>query len=135
MNYKLLKIWSFLTFTAVVIAIVIRSIWQIVNIPTSGTMLIFIPLIVALLGANALFAYLLSRPAQLRSRWFAIGSTVIIAAGFLAGVTHFVRFIISPQAAPLLSKIIGALVVSSSSSAGFILIYIIWSLRKKRRNG
>ena len=56
MNYSRLKIWFIVAFTFAVIAVVIRSIWQIVVIPTPGTMLIFIPLILALLGMNALFA-------------------------------------------------------------------------------
>jgi len=76
MNYSRLKIWFIVTFTLVVIAVVIRAIWQIVVIPTPGTMLIFIPLILALLGMNALFAYLAVNPQKLRSLPFLIGVTV-----------------------------------------------------------
>jgi hypothetical protein len=94
MNYTRLKIWFIVTFTLAVIAIVIRAIWQIVVIPTPGTMLIFIPLILALLGMDALFAYLTMKPEKLRSRPFAAGVTIALTAGLLAGVTHFVRFII-----------------------------------------
>ncbi len=130
MNYSRLKSWFIVTFTLAVIAIVIRAIWQIVVIPTPGTMLIFIPLILALIGANALFAYLVIKPEKLKSRWFATGMTVVLTAGLLAGVTHFVRFIISPLADPFLCKVIGAFVLSSSVSAYFLLIYIIWSLRR-----
>jgi hypothetical protein len=132
MNNTRLKIWFFVTFSLAVIAIVIRSIWQITSIPTAGTMLIFIPLILALIGADALFAYLVIKPEKLKSGWFATGITVVLTAGLLAGVTHFVRFIISPQADPVLSKIIGAFVLSSSVSAYFMIIYIIWSLRRTR---
>ena len=132
MNNTRLKIWFFVTFSLAVIAIVIRSIWQITSIPTAGTMLIFIPLILALLGADALFAYLLIRPEKLKSGWFATGVTVVLTAGLLAGVTHFVRFIISPKADPVLSKIISAFVLSSSVSAYSIIIYIVWSLRRAR---
>lgn len=132
MNFSRLKIWFIVTFTLAVIAIVIRAIWQIVVIPTAGTMLIFIPLILALLGTDALFAYLVVRPEKLKSRWCAAGVSVALTAGLLAGVTHFVRFIISPQADPALSKVIGALVLSSSVSAYFIIIYIVWSLRRVR---
>jgi hypothetical protein len=135
MNYARLKIWFIVTFSLAVIAIVIRSIWQIVDIPTPGTKLIFIPLILALLGADALFAYLVIRPEKLRSGWFAAGITIVLTAGLLAGVTHFVRFITSHQADPTLSKVIGAFVLSSSVSAYFMVIYIVWSLRRVRRNG
>ncbi|HUT67264.1 MAG TPA: hypothetical protein VMW86_01785 [Dehalococcoidales bacterium] len=135
MNHSRLKVWCIITFTMAVIAIVIRAIWQIVVIPTSGTMLIFIPLIVALIGADALFAYLVVKPEKLKALPFSVGSTAALTAGLLAGVTHFVRFIISTQADHFLCKVIGFLVLLASVSAYFILIYVIWSLRKARDNG
>ena len=49
MKTSYLKIWIILSVILAVTAVIIRSIWQIVVIPTSGTMLIFIPLILALL--------------------------------------------------------------------------------------
>jgi hypothetical protein len=128
-----LRVWCIITFTLAVIAIVIRAIWQIVVIPTSGTMLIFIPLIVALLGVDAFIAYLVVRPEKLKSLPFSIGITVALTAGLLAGVSHFVRFIISTQADPFFSKVIGYLVLLSSVSAYFILIYVTWSLRKAKK--
>ena len=130
MNYSRLKIWFIVTFTFVVIAIVIRAIWQIVVIPTPGTMLIFIPLIVAILGMNALFTYLVVNPQKLKSLLFLIGVTVALAAGLLAGVSHFVRFIISPEAEPILSKVIASFLVLPTISAYFLVLWLIWSLRK-----
>ncbi len=130
MNYARLKIWFIVTFTMVVAAVVIRSIWQIVVIPTSGTMLIFIPLIVGMLGANALFAYLAVNTHKFKSLPFLTGITAVLTAGLIAGVAHFVRFIISPLAEHALCKVIGFLVVLSSVSAYLIILYIIWSFRK-----
>ncbi len=130
MNYSRLKIWFIVTFTFVVIAIVIRAIWQIVVIPTPGTMLIFIPLIVAILGMTALITYLVVNPQKLKSLLFLIGVTVALAAGLLAGVSHFVRFIISPEAEPILSKVIASFLVLPTISAYFLVLWLIWSLRK-----
>ena len=130
MNYSRLKIWFIVSFTFAVIAIVIRAVWQIVVIPTPGTMLIFIPLLLAILGMNALFAYLVVNPQKLRSKPFLIWITVALTAGLLAGVTHFARFILSPEAEPVLSKIIGSSVVLSSISAYLLVLRIIWSFRK-----
>jgi hypothetical protein len=130
MNYSRLKIWFIVTFSFAVIAVVIRSIWQIVVIPTGGTMLIFIPLSLALLGMNALFAYLVINPHKLRTMPFLTGVTVALTAGLLAGVTHFVRFIISPLAEPALCKVIGVFVLLSSIGAYLIVIFFIWSLRR-----
>lgn len=135
MNSPRLKVWFILTFSLAVIAVVIRSIWQIVVIPTPGTMLIFIPLIVALLLIDCLFAYLVVKPEKLKQLPFSIGFTVALTAALLAGVTHFVRFIISPLADPFLCKVIGFLVVLSSVSAYAIVIYLVWSLRRPRANG
>ena len=133
MNYARLKTWFIVTFTLAVVAIVIRAIWQIVVIPTQGTMLIFIPLILALLGMNALFAYLVVNPQKFKSLPFTIGVTIALTAALLAGVTHFVRFIISPEADPALCKVIGSFVLLSSVSAYLMVIWIIWSLRKARK--
>ncbi len=130
MNYSRLKIWFIVTFTFAVVAVVIRAIWQIVVIPTPGTMLIFIPLILALLGVDALFAYLVVNPQKFKSLPFSIGITVALTAGLLAGVSHFVRFITSPEAEPVLSKIIGSFVIISCLSGYLLVIWIIWSLRK-----
>jgi hypothetical protein len=132
MNYARLKTWFIVTFTLAVIAVVIRAIWQIVVIPTPGTMLIFIPLALALLGMNALFAYLVVNPQKFKTLPFIIGVTVALTAALLAGVTHFVRFIISPQADPALCKVIGSFVLLSSVSAYGMVIWIIWSFRKAR---
>jgi hypothetical protein len=130
MDWPRIKVWIIVSFSLAVIAIVIRSIWQIVVIPTPGTMLIFIPLILALLGVDILFAYLTLRPEELRSTSIACGITVALTAGLLAGVTHFIRFIISPLAEPFFSKIIGLFVILSSLIAYLLVLHIVWSLRK-----
>jgi len=135
MNHSHLKTWFIITFSLAALAIIIRSIWQIVVIPKPGTMLIFIPLIVGMLGADILFAYLVIKPDKFRSVPFLTGITVALTAGLIAGVTHFVRFIISPVADPFWSKVVGWLVLSSSVSAYFLLLNFIWSLRNKRIHG
>ena len=135
MNHTHLKTWFIITFTLAALAIIIRSIWQIVVIPTTGTMLIFIPLIIGMLGADILFAYLVINPYKFRSVPFLTGITVALTAGLIAGVTHFVRFYISPVADPFWSKVVGWLVLSSSVSGYFLLVNFIWSLRNKRIHG
>jgi len=129
-NYWRLKVWIILTVTLAVTAVVIRAIWQIVVIPTPGTMIIFIPLIVALLGVEAVVIYLTLNPSRFRSLPFVVGFTVVLTAGLVAGVTHFVRFILSPEAALPLSKIIGAFVLLSSVSAYFLVLWVAWSLQR-----
>jgi len=125
-----LRIWLAATITLTVTGIVIRSIWQIVVIPTAGTFRIFIPLILALLGLNAVIIYLAVKPQKLKSLPIVIGITVVATVGLIAGVAHFVHFIISPEAAPVLSKIISAFVILPSLSTYLLLLYFFWSLRK-----
>ena len=133
MNDKLWKPWLIGTFTIAVIGIVIRSIWQIVVITTSGTMVIFIPLILALVGANALLIYIVLKPERLTNMLSLTVITLVLTGGLIAGVSHFYNFIISPLADPFWSKVISACVLSSSVSAYFLIIWFLWSLRKKRQ--
>ncbi len=135
MKYRHLQVWITVTVTLAVIAIVIRSIWQIVVIPTQGTMIIFIPLILALLGGDALVAYLAWNPQQLRSLPALIGISTVLTAGLIAGVSHFAHFIPSPEAAHPLSKVIGAFVLLSSLSAYSLALWFLWSLRRPARRG
>ena len=134
MNNKYFKIWIIATLTLAVICTLIRSFWQIAVIPTSGTMIIFIPLIVALVGANALFIYIAVKPERLRNLFSLIVITVALTGGLVAGVSHFVNFIISEHAEPSLSKVIGACVLSSSVSAYFLVLYYLWSRRKTKES-
>ncbi len=125
-----LKIWFVVTITLAVTGIVIRSIWQIAVIPTAGTFRIFIPLIVALLCLNAVIIYLTIKPQKLKSLPIVIGIIIAATAGLFAGVVHFVHFIVSPEAAPVLSKIVSTFVLLPSLSAYLLLLYFFWSLRK-----
>ncbi len=134
MNYLYLKIGIIASFTLAVIAVVIRAVWQIIVIPTSGTMVIFIPLILALLGANALVVYLTIKPSlqKLKRLPVAIGITVVATAGLAADVSHFVHFIPSPEAAPLPSKIIGILILLSGFIVYLLLLWFIWTFGQNR---
>jgi len=135
MNYSYFKIGIIVSFTLAVTAVVIRAIWQIVVIPTTGTMVIFIPLIFTLLGADAIVVYFVLKPSlqKLRNLPVVIAITVVLTAGLVAGVSHFAHFIPSPEADPLLSKIIGAFVLLSSLTAYMLLLWLIWSFWKGRK--
>jgi len=136
MNYFYLKIGIIVSFTFAVIAVIIRAVWQIIVIPTPGTMVIFIPLIFTLLGANALVVHLTIKPSlqKLKRLPVVIGITVVITAGLVAGVSHFTHFIFSPEADPPLCKIVGTLVLLSSLGAYLLLLWFLWSFWKKRES-
>ncbi|MFC1912420.1 hypothetical protein ACFLXG_04630 [Chloroflexota bacterium] len=136
MKYLYLRIGIIVSLTLALSAIIIRSIWQIVVIPTAGTMLIFIPLIFTLLGANILVAYLTIKPSlkKLKNMGVAIGITLILTGGLVAGVTHYIHFIPSPEATHFLSKLMGTFIVLASVIAYLFLVWLTWSFRKNRRD-
>ena len=133
MKYLYPKIGIIVSLTLAFGAVIIRSIWQIVAIPTAGTMTIFIPLIFTLLGANILLAYFTIKPSlqKLKNMGVVIGITLVLTAGLVASVTHYIHFIPSPEAAPLLSKIIGTFIILASIIGYPVLLWFIWSFRKK----
>ena len=126
-----LKIWAVATIFLGIVASIIRAVWQIVVIPTFGTMLIFIPVILAALLIFALFVYLVMHPRTIMTRPFRWGVTVAISAGLLAALTHYVRFIVSPVAEPFWSKVIGTLLTLCGCSAYGLIVYLVW----RRRSG
>jgi hypothetical protein len=97
-------------------------------------MLIFIPLILALVGANVLLIYIVAKPERLTNLFSLTVITLVLTGGLIAGVSHFYNFIVSPLADPFWSKVISACVLSSSVSAYFFIICSLWSLRIKRQH-
>lgn len=130
-----LKIWAIATMLIGVTTVVIRAIWQIVVIPTSGTMLIFLPIIVAMLLLGALFTYLVLKPEKMRSLPFTIGVSALLIAGLAAGIFHYANFIGSENARHWLSKVIATLILFGCINGFSIVLAIIWSRRKARENG
>jgi len=132
MKYLRLRIWSIVTFTLAVIALVIRCIWQIVVIPTPGTMAVFLSIVVTLLAGEAAVIYLVLKPEKIKSLPAAICLTVAVSAGLVAVLTHFIRFIGTPQAEPFWSKVISSLLTAATINTFFIAIYFVWSLRRAK---
>jgi len=132
MKHLRLRLWFIGTFTLVVIALVIRCFWQIAVIPEPGTVLVFLPITVALLGAEAAVIYLTLRPERLKSLPSVISLTVAATAGALAVLAHFSRFITTPEAEPVLSKVISSLLTAATVNLYFIIIYFLWSMRRNK---
>jgi hypothetical protein len=132
MKHLRLRIWFIVTFTLAVTALVARCLWQIVVIPAPGTILVFLPIIVALLGAEAAVIYLTLRPEKIKSRPAAVILSVAAAAGTTAVVAHFARFITTPEAEPILSKVIASLLTAATVNFFFIIIYLAWSVRRRQ---
>lgn len=136
MNNKHFKIWTIATLSVAVLCIIIRSAWQIAVIPTADTIVIFLPLIVALIGGTALFIYVAIKPERMRNLFFLIIITIAVSGGMVAGVIHYTNFITSPDAEPVLSKVISTCFLLAGLSAYFLILCFLWSLLKtKERHG
>jgi len=123
------------TVTLALLAVVIRAVWQIVVIPTAGTLTIFIPLIFTILGINALIIYFTIKPnlKKLKSPPALLGIVLVLTGGLISGTAHYSNFIFSPEAEPLTSKIIATLLVLGTISGYFLAIRVIWSMWKSRK--
>ena len=135
MKYLPLKIWFMVAMTLALLAVVIRAVWQIIAIPTAGTLTIFIPLIFTILGINALIIYFTIKPnlKKLKSPPALLGIALVLTGGLISGTAHYSNFIFSPEAEPLTSKIIATLLVLGTISAYFLAIRVIWSIWKSRK--
>ena len=136
MKYLPLKIWFIVAVTLALLSVVIRAVWQIIVIPTAGTLTIFIPLIFTILGINALITYFTIKPdlKKLKSPPALLGIMLVLTGGLISGVAHYNNFIFSPEAEPLTSKIIATLLILGTVSAYFLAIWVIWSIWKSRKN-
>lgn len=135
-HLPLLKIWFMVAVTLALLAVVIRAAWQIIAIPTAGTMTIFIPLMVTILGINALVIYFTLKPSleKLKSPPALLGIVLVLTGGLISGTAHYNNFIFSPEAEPLTSKIIATLLFLGTISAYFLAIWVIWLIWKSRGN-
>ena len=136
MKYLLLKIWFMVTITLALGTLIVRLVWQIVEIPSAGTLTIMIPLILAILGIYALLIYFTIKPnlKKLKSLPIGIGVTVTATAGLISSIIHFIRFVPSPEAEPPLSLIIAVLLLLAAISGYFLLLWVIWFFWKAGRS-
>ena len=136
MKHLPLKIWFIVAITLALLSVVIRAVWQIVVIPTAGTLTIFIPLVFTILGINALIIYFTIKPSlkKLESPPALLGIMLVLTGGLISGAAHYNNFIFSPEAEPLTSKIIATLLILGTISAYFLAIWVIWSIWKSRKN-
>ena len=127
MNKSRLKIWLIFTITLPIAAIIIRLIWQYVVIPTTNLAML-IMLILAFLGAYALFVYLTLKPGLKKLKKMPIGIlvTALATGGIISGVIHMMRFIPSSECRPPLSIILVGLYLVAGVSAYFMLLWFVW---------
>jgi len=135
MKLRTLKIWSLVTITPVIMAAIIRIIWELaVNFSTSGlTMSVLI--IIGFIGLYAFLLYLALKPniKMLSSLPLWIGIAVLAAGCIIGGIIHLTRFLPSPQSELPWSLVIASLYLFAALNAYGILLWFVWWLWKKKQ--
>ena len=134
MKYLPLRMWFIVSLTLALSAVIIRLIWE-VTYATSAVSLALITLVILIiLGIYALPLYLLIKPSlkKLKSVPVRISVTLIATAGLIDVITHFIRFVPSPEAASPLSVVIASLLLMAAISAYPLILWVIWSFGKSR---
>ena len=136
MKYLPLRIWFLVTITPVFFAMIIRIVWEVMVNPSRDGLVMSALVILGLLGIYALILYLILRPnlKMLKSLPIGIGVAVMATGGLVGGIIHLIRFVPSPEASEPLSIVIAILYLSAGASAYFMLLWIIWSTWKSRKN-
>ena len=136
MKHQTLRIGSLVTVTPVIVAIIIRIIWELMANPSTDGLIMLIPVILGLLGLYALIACFIVKPNPKMPASLPVGMGVAIlaTAGLIGGVIHLTRFIPSPEAGLPWSLVIALLYLLTGTSAYLMLLRIIWSNWKSREN-
>jgi len=132
MNYLHLRIWLIVSVTLAIAAVIVRLVWEVIDAPSTGYLLVVVAVLLVTLGIYALILYLTIKPSlkKLKSLPVRIWVTVIITAALIVSIIHFVRFIPSPEAASPLSVIIASLLLTAVVSAYPLVLWVIWFIRK-----
>ena len=136
MKYLPLKIWFIVTVTLAFGAVIIRLIWELTFNPSAGTLIVIILLILAILAFHTLLIYLTIKPDLKKLKSLPVGVLVAVmaTAGLISSVTHFIRFVPSPEANEPLSLIIASLLLLAVISAYSLILWVIWSLWQARKS-
>jgi hypothetical protein len=136
MKHLTLRIWSLVTLTPVIVAIIIRIIWELMVNPSTGGLIMSIIVILELLGLYALIGYFILKPnlKMLTSLSIGIGVAIMTTGGLIGGIIHFTRFVLSSEAGLPWRLVIALLYLLAGTSAYLVLRWIIcsnWESRKK----
>jgi hypothetical protein len=136
MKHLTLRIWSLVTLTPVIVAIIIRITWELMVNPSTGGLIMSIIVILELLGLYALIGHFILKTnlKMLTSLPVGIGVAIMATGGFIGGIIHLTRFVPSPEVGSPWSLVIALLYLLAGTSAYLALRWIIcsnWKSRKK----
>ena len=136
MKYLPLRVWFLVTITPVFVAVIIRIVWEVTVNPTVDGLVMSILVTLVLLCLYALIFYLILKPnlKMLTSLPVGTGIALMATGGLIGGIIHIIRFIPSPESGLPWSLVIALLYLLAGASAYFMLLWIVWSTWKSRKN-
>jgi len=136
MKYLPQRVWFLVTITPVFVAVIIRIVWEVIVNPSASGLAMSISVILGLLGLYALIFYFTLKPnlKMLTGLPVMIGVGIMATGGFIGGIIHVIRFIPSPEVGLPWSLVIAFLYLFAGTSAYFMLLWMIWSVWKSRKN-
>ncbi len=131
MNHLPPRIWLAVSCTLALSAVIIRLAWEIAVNPRIPTMAVVIPVMLVIAGTNALIIYLLMAPSmkKLKSLPVEIWVIVIFTAGVIGSISHYIRYIPSPEAVSPLSIAIATLLLMAAVSGYMLVLWVFWKSR------
>jgi hypothetical protein len=126
-----LRIWLAVSCTLALSAVIIRLAWEIAVNPRIPTMAVVIPVMVVIASTNALIIYLLIAPSMKKLKSLPVGIWVIVifTAGVIGSISHYVRFVPSPEAVSPLSVVIATLLLMAAVSGYILVLWVFWKSR------
>jgi len=136
MSHLPLRIWLLVSITLALSAVTVRLAWEVTFTTAVSSMVIIALSILVVLSIYALLLYFTIRPSlkKVRSLPIKIWVTVIITAGLISGIIHFIRFVPSPEAAAPLSVVIAILLLLAGINAYLLALRVIWFIRQPSKS-
>ena len=127
-----LRTWMIVSITLALAAVVVRLVWELIPLTSTGTLAVIIPLILVIIGIYALLLYLTIKPGlkKLKSLPITILLTILASSAFISGTIHFIRFVPSPEATSPPSVVIASMLLTAAIIAYTLALWVIWSTRK-----
>ena len=136
MDRLYLRLWVIVTITLALSAAMVRLVWELTRPMPTGSLVIIILLIVAILGIYALLLYLTIKPSRrkLKSLPVAISATLILTGAIAGSVIHYIRFVPSPEASSVRSVAMASLLLAAGVSIYFMVLWVVWAFRRKKKD-
>ena len=124
-----LRIWAIVPVALLFSAAIVRLAWMIPYSVATVSKVVLVLAMAVTVGGLIFVINLLAKPGsrKLKSQPVRIGITAVATAGLICLTIHTIRFLPSPEAAALFSKVLAILLLAALASAYPLLLRFVWS--------